>query len=1211
VKAALSVHCRVLPPTLNVTAPNPGWTPASPFTLSNVARPWPARQRIAGVSAFGFGGTNFHVVLSAYDGEEATTGLSKWPAELFLFRGADRAEALPGSTRSPRHRGRRAPLAQLARACAADQGMVQIALVARDVADLKKKIALAREGKAQASGVFFAPADAHEAKRIAFLFPGQGSQRVGMLADLFIAFPELSHLLVKGERWRETIFPPTPWQPEDEHAQQAAITDTRVAQPALGIAGLAMAQLLSRFGVHPDMVAGHSYGELVALCVAGALPEEALLELSELRGRRILESCAGAEDAGTMAAVAADRDVTAAHLAGIEGVVIANENSPEQSVISGPKRAVDQAVERLLEASIAAKTIPVACAFHSPLVQDACAAFAADLASIDVAAPRLPVYSNTLAGTYPAEPAAVRALLADHIGQPVRFAAEIEAMYAAGARIFVEAGPGRVLTGLVGRILGKRPHVAIACDRAGENGIAQFLLGLGQLAVQGVCVDAQALFAGRDVATLSLDAPPPLHSPSAWWVNGHRAWPMHGEAPANALRPITEPIRLAPARTSEPAGEREAVVLDYLRNVREMVDAQRRVMLSYLGSDPGAAPAVIEGTVTHAPIAAPRPSAPAPAPVIDVPVVVAADKPLDITATLLAIVSERTGYPLEMLDLDLDLEADLSIDSIKRVEILGAVAERLRGSASMDVHELPEDLVAVKTLRRIVEALTPLIAGGSGSASAIDTTAQPAKAPSTSGVDRYVVALEPSVPGNGPWRLADRDIAIVGAAPALDTILLKELVAAGSKARVVTGDASAADAMVDLTPLREDWKADDVPALFGRVRDALVKGASHVLVAGTANGYMLDRVNGLEIGHPSAGGVSGMIKSLRKEWPDRQIRVANFASRLADTELAARLLAELAVVDDAGEVGYSEEGVRQMPRLVRAERSAAPVDGASVSLDGDSVVLITGGARGITARIAIELGRRYRCRLHLVGRSAAPAGPEDADLRDAIDAIALRRALVARGAGLKPPEIESIVSRVLAAREIAATLAALADAGARAAYHQLDVRDAAAFGALVDRIYAEDGRLTGVIHGAGVIEDKLAREKSPESFARVFETKVNGALAIARHVRDDIGFIVFFSSISSTLGSRGQSDYAAANDYLDRLAYLLRHKLSARVMSINWGPWGGVGMVSPELMREYAIRGIGLIDPDAGVASFFDELLHVNASDAQVILMRGDPAAMQ
>jgi acyl transferase domain-containing protein len=124
------------------------------------------------------------------------------------------------------------------------------------------------------------------------------------------------------------------------------------------------------------------------------------------------------------------------------------------------------------------------------LVRAACDAFARDLASIDVAPPALPVYSNTTAAIYPGEPAAIRARLAEHIGKPVHFVREIEAMYEDGARVFVEAGPGRVLTGLVGRILGKRPHAAIACDRSGEDGVFAFLLALGQLAVRGLPVRA-------------------------------------------------------------------------------------------------------------------------------------------------------------------------------------------------------------------------------------------------------------------------------------------------------------------------------------------------------------------------------------------------------------------------------------------------------------------------------------------------------------------------------------------------------------------------------------------------------------------------------------------------------------------------------------------------------------------------------------------------
>jgi acyl transferase domain-containing protein len=189
-----------------------------------------------------------------------------------------------------------------------------------------------------------------------------------------------------------------------------------------------------------------------------------------------------------MAAVAADPATVSSHLEGLPGVVIANENSPEQSVISGPTREVQQAVERLLAASIAAQPIPVACAFHSPLVHGACEAFARDLAVVDIGPLALPVYSNTTASVYPGEPDAIRARLAEHIGKPVRFVAEIEAMYADGARVFVEAGPGRVLTGLVGRILGKRPHAAIACDRPNEDGVFSFLQALGQLAVRGVPV---------------------------------------------------------------------------------------------------------------------------------------------------------------------------------------------------------------------------------------------------------------------------------------------------------------------------------------------------------------------------------------------------------------------------------------------------------------------------------------------------------------------------------------------------------------------------------------------------------------------------------------------------------------------------------------------------------------------------------------------------
>lgn len=189
-------------------------------------------------------------------------------------------------------------------------------------------------------------------------------------------------------------------------------------------------------------------------------------------------------------------------------------------------------------------------------------------------------------------------------------------------------------------------------------------------------------------------------------------------------------------------------------------------------------------------------------------------------------------------------------------------------------------------------------------------------------------------------------------------------------------------------------------------------------------------------------------------------------------------------------------------------------------------------------------------------------------------------------------------------------MAALAEAGADATYHQADVRDDAALAAVVAAVRERHGRLDGVVHGAGVLEDKFLRDKSVESFERVFGTKVDGARTLARVLAADggadPGFVVLFGSIAGVFGNRGQVDYAAANDALDTLARGAGDRFGGRVVSVDWGPWAGTGMVSAELEREYARRGIGLIDPDDGVAALLREL-RSGAADAQVVLMRARP----
>ncbi|MFJ1604706.1 beta-ketoacyl synthase N-terminal-like domain-containing protein, partial [Streptomyces sp. NPDC088253] len=760
IKTSLALHTGVKPPTLHLTEPNPAWdAQSSPFAFHTEARPWSAApsERVAGVSAFGFGGTNFHVVLRAYeDGPPPVTSAQHWPAELFTFRGADRAaavraasellalvEADPGpyelwrlrdfalaasrraeaaTTRGTRSTG---GTASTASTHSAHSARTWIALVAGSTEKLTALLRRAVAGEhAPKEGLFTAADD--ETGDVALLFPGQGSQRPGMFAELFVAFPELQRHLRLDETTARVLFPPTAFDETGRKEQQERITDTTVAQPALGLTGLAAFQLLTRAGVRPAMAAGHSYGELAALAAAGALTPGALLRASRERAAAILRAT-GEGDPGTMAAVAAgEPEVTAALTAAglADSVVTANRNSPRQTVISGPTEDVLTAVERLRAQGLGAKRIPVACAFHSPLVAAAGENFAEVLAEVPFAPTDFPVWSNRTATRYPRGPEEIRAELAAQIGSPVRFADQIEAMYEAGARVFVEAGPGSVLTRLVGAVLGDRPHRTVALEDGRRTGLAGFLAALAQLAVAGADIRTSWLFQGRDAVPADARAPRPRRA--AWTVDGHLIRTADGVIPAAALHPA-ERVPEALVTHSSPVGPvaaatgSEALISEFLRTSREMIAAQRDVMLGYLGADPGirpAAPAPITYadapiTYTDAPVTVTAlPAAPAPA---AAPAPVAAPTPAgdpvsvggSVLSVVLDVIGERTGYPVDMIEPGLDLEADLSVDSIKRAEIAGELATRLglTTTGDTDVEELTKARTAA-AITALVERVT-------------------------------------------------------------------------------------------------------------------------------------------------------------------------------------------------------------------------------------------------------------------------------------------------------------------------------------------------------------------------------------------------------------------------------------------------------------------------------------------------------------------------
>ncbi|TPW20593.1 MAG: polyketide-type polyunsaturated fatty acid synthase PfaA, partial [Elusimicrobia bacterium] len=519
IKAVLALKHKVLPPTIKVKEPLPEFATGNlPLYVNTEKRPWvpsAGHPRRAGVSAFGFGGSNFHAVLEEHVPQKTEVD---WDGsvELLAFSGPDEA-AVRGAL-TPFAAG--LPWNELRLKAVESRKTFDRNAPWRLVAVVEK----AKGGKPAADAVFVA-SGAPQGK-LAMLFPGQGSQYVGMGRDLACQFPEMLDSLAGAnaaldERLSDVVYPHPAFNQPGRDAHEGALRATDMAQPAIGAVSLGALGVLGRFGVTPELVAGHSYGELTALCAAGRLAPADLFKLSKLRGTLM---AAGGGDKGTMLAVLAPiADVYAAVNSEKLDVVLANKNAPEQAVLSGSTAAIKAAAEALTKRGLRNTAIPVAAAFHSKLVADASKPLREGMAPMALAAGRIPVYSNTTAQPYPDHAEAAKDLLAGQLAAPVEFLGEIEAMYAAGARVFLEVGPGGRLTGLVKAILKGKDFTAAAVD--GSNGRASGALdlakSLGQLATLGFPVDLtpwedgeagvkHLLTAKKSRATLSLSGATPL-----------------------------------------------------------------------------------------------------------------------------------------------------------------------------------------------------------------------------------------------------------------------------------------------------------------------------------------------------------------------------------------------------------------------------------------------------------------------------------------------------------------------------------------------------------------------------------------------------------------------------------------------------------------------------------------------------------------------------
>ncbi|BAZ87472.1 type I polyketide synthase [Dolichospermum compactum] len=493
IKTALALHHKVLPATINITEPNPKLDiENSSFYLNTQTRPWIKVEgetpRRAGVSAFGFGGTNYHVVLEEYEPEQQSSYRLHGAAGEVLLFGATHAELiskLEATLNNLQADDGERFYSQLVLDCQSltiPKTAVRIGFVSENLQEACKLLEVGiglLKSKPDAiywehpQGIYYRSAGMDLGGKVVALFSGQGSQYLEMGREAVMNFPSLrqlygkmDHLFKQGnlQPVSEVVFPRSSFDEVEKKAQVATLQRTEYAQPAIGVFSAGLYGILQQAGFKADFTAGHSFGELTALWAAGVLSEADYLFLVKARGQAMAAPKDPDHDAGSMLAVKEDISKIEPLLKQFPKVSIANFNSPTQIVLAGPKLEIEKIQAACQKLGYSAVLLPVSAAFHTPLIAFAQKSFAIATKSVTFKNPQIPVFSNVTGKQYPQNAAAIQKNLESHLASSVLFKQEIENIYAAGGYCFVEFGPKRVLSNLVKDILGDRPHLTISLN---------------------------------------------------------------------------------------------------------------------------------------------------------------------------------------------------------------------------------------------------------------------------------------------------------------------------------------------------------------------------------------------------------------------------------------------------------------------------------------------------------------------------------------------------------------------------------------------------------------------------------------------------------------------------------------------------------------------------------------------------------------------------
>ena len=1011
--------------------------------------------------------------------------------------------------------------------------------------------------------------------RSAFVFPGQGAHYGGMGRNLYESFPVIKEWMDRAAAAADFDLLHLLFHDREENLQK-----TRWQQPALFALEHAIARYLITLGIRPMAMAGHSLGELTALCLAGVYSVEDGFRIVNKRALCMDKAAAMHGDPGVMAATDAPLDLLKEMIRGLKDVHIGNINSPKQVILSGNTEAVKKLGGRLNEKGYRFTLLRVSMAFHSPIMRVIHDELEMFVASIPFHSPQIPVISNTTMTSYPSDPSEIRRIVMAHLESPVHWMNNVQTLWNdLGIRLFVEVGPGDILSDLIADTFPESACIQ-TCIPPAES--ITYTTALAQLFVQG-----------------HLKA---------------RGGPRWVSLPAFGKPPESHPI--APAPTLRPSEHRGSGV----------PEVQKQVSPKNPGPAPlDPAPAIM-GTVSPA-----SDDAPVPQKLMERLIRIIMDatgferdeikpemdlrKDLSVRSSRLPIIMDAAE---RQFGITIDLEEFMDACTVKDIaqRISGVIARQPddnlppaskavdHGPVQNEMLKPPEDEECIK---RLVFSRVPMELRAS--------------MPMELGSGELVLLFSP-----------DRDDVIAGRAGEIlrrdygvDTIPMRFMQCAlgmgeeghdiltdegsGRAAETISGLESLAGMVITL-PQGESGRvrgmaevAQLLRGLFPPLKAFLQSPKKKFVV------LIHSREDTETLGGLLAEGMLGLFLSAAQEFSSVQFRTLEIGQ---DTDLRVALR-------EALDRGYSAvEMMHDDGSFFTSEGHVAPSvfgDMSSMILSPGDVVVMSGGATGISAHLARSLAP-FMPRLVFLGRTSldpniALAKPRPGDLPSESSAADFHGSDIAQGEDLFPPAFLKAFTADLKSSEIARTLADLRALGIEATYHTCDVTDPDAVRAVLGQVVCRYGRIDGIIHGAGVLKDGLLSQMTQDALSTVADVKFRGAWNLFTAAeRSGLRFFIGLSSVAAIQGNPGQTNYAAANRMMSALLrYLRRRNGAIRFKALMLPPVEGAGMAEDADVREMMRRkGAAYLHVNEIAELFCRELFVAPADDDWVMFMRRLPS---